>query len=86
MVHVIPSSTGVVETFFSTKRTGVYIANFDLTGPGNVTITPRGGGGIQIVLPPGVKLKIPDKIGLLIEGASSQRNFVVLDWEAGHAN
>lgn len=88
MVHLLPDTDGRVKTVFDTKRTGVFIANFDLTGPSNVTITPEGAGDIQIVLPPGVKLRIPDKIGLNIQGGavgSGHRNFAVLDWKAGSA-
>ena len=86
MVHLLPDSGGLVQTQFDTKRTGVFVANFDLSG--NVVITPNGAGGIQVTLPPGTKIRIPDKIGLRIQGGavgSGFRNFVVLDWKAGSA-
>ena len=90
MVHLLPDADGRVRTEFDTKRTGILVENLSLgDGSGNVTITPDGGGGIQIVLPPGAKLRIPDKIGLNIQGGSvgsGHRNFAVLDWKAGHAN
>ena len=89
MVHLLPSPDGRVRTRFDTKRTGILVENLSIgDGSGNVTITPDGGGGIQIVLPPGTKLRIPDKIGLNIQGGSvgsGHRNFAVLDWRAGHA-
>ena len=88
MAHLLPDTDGLVKTEFNTKRTGVYIANFDLEGLSNVTLTPDGAGGIQVVLPPGVKLRIPDKIGLRIQGGSQgsgTRNFAVLEWLAGSA-
>ena len=89
MVHFLPNSDGLVKTDFDTKRTGVLVENLSIgDGSGNVTITPDGAGGIQIVLPPGTKLRIPDKIGLRIQGGaqgSGHRNFAVLDWKAGHA-
>ena len=83
MVHLLPNSAGLVLTEFNTKRTGVLIVNLDVTE--NVVITPLGGGGITITLPPMTKLRIPDKIGLSIQGGNATRNFAVLDWKAGSA-
>ena len=83
MVHLLPSSTGLVKTEFDTTRTGVRIVNLDVTE--NLVITPQGGAGITITLPPMTKLRIPDKIGLSIQGGNSNRNFAVLDWKAGSA-
>ncbi len=88
MVHLLPSTDGLIKTNFNTKRSGIYIANFDLEARSNVVITPDGAGGIQIGLPTGTKLRIPDKIGLRIQAGtvgSGTRNFVVLDWIAGSA-
>ena len=86
MVHLLPNTDGRVRTEINTKRTGYFIANFSVSA--NVTITPDGGGGIRIVLGPGQKLAIPDKIGLNIQGGavgSGHRNFVVFEWVAGFA-
>ena len=83
MVHRLPDSNGLVLTEFNTRRVSTLIVNMSVSQ--NLTITPQGGGGITITLPPGVKLRIPDKIGLSIQGANSQRNFAVLTWDAGDA-
>ena len=83
MAHLLPNSDGLVVTEFDTTRTGVLIVNLDVTE--NIIITPQGGAGIRITLPPMTKLRIPDKIGLSIQGDNATRNFAVLDWKAGSA-
>jgi len=88
MVHHLPSTDGLVQIDFNAKRTGIYIANFDIEARSNVVITPEGAGGIQIVLPTGTKIRIPDKIGFRVQAGtvgSGTRNFAVLDWIAGRA-
>jgi len=83
MVHKLPSSAGLVTIEFNTRRVAALIVNMSVID--TLTITPHGGGGITITLPPGGKIRIPDKIGLSIQGANSQRDFAVLEWAAGDA-
>ena len=84
MVHELPDENGRVQTQINTSRAGYYVSNFDTTE--SVTLTPQGGGTIDIVLPPGAKVAIPDKIGMVAQGGSSSRNYIFLMWTAGYAN
>ena len=84
MVHELPDENGRVQTQINTSRAGYFISNFDTAE--SVTLTPQGGGTIDIVLPPGAKIGIPDKIGLVAQGSNSSRNYVFLMWTAGYAN
>ena len=84
MVHELPDENGRVQTRINTSRAGYYVSNFDTSE--SVTLTPQGGGTIDIVLPPGAKVSIPDKIGMVAQGGSSSRNYVFLMWTAGYAN
>ena len=84
MVHELPDNNGRVQTQINTSRAGYYVSNFDTSE--SVTLTPQGGGTIDIVLPPGAKVAIPDKIGMVAQGGSSSRNYVFLMWTAGYAN
>ena len=84
MVHELPDENGRVQTRINTSRAGYYVSNFDTTE--SVTLTPQGGGTIDIVLPPGAKVAIPDKIGMVAQGGSSSRNYIFLMWTAGYAN
>ena len=84
MVHELPDENGRVQTRINTSRAGYLVSNFDTTE--SVTVTPQGGGTIDIVLPPGAKISIPDKIGLVAQGSNSSRNYVFLMWTAGYAN
>ena len=84
MVHELPDENGRVQTRINTSRAGYYVSNFDTSE--SVTLTPQGGGTIDIVLPPGAKVSIPDKIGMVAQGGNSSRNYVFLMWTAGYAN
>ena len=84
MVHELPDSNGRVQTQINTSRAGYFVSNFDTAE--SVTLTPQGGGTIDIVLPPGAKVAIPDKIGMVAQGGSSSRNYIFLMWTAGYAN
>ena len=84
MVHELPDENGRVQTRINTSRAGYYVSNFDTSE--SVTLTPQGGGTIDIVLPPGAKVSLPDKIGMVAQGGSSSRNYVFLMWTAGYAN
>ena len=84
MVHELPDENGRVQTRINTSRAGYYVSNFDTSE--SVTLTPQGGGTIDIVLPPGAKVAIPDKIGMVAQGGNSSRNYVFLMWTAGYAN
>ena len=84
MVHELPDNNGRVQTQINTSRAGYYVSNFDTSE--SVTLTPQGGGTIDIVLPPGAKVAIPDKIGMVAQGGSSSRNYIFLMWTAGYAN
>jgi len=84
LVHELPDENGRVQTQINTSRAGYYVSNFDTTE--SVTLTPQGGGTIDIVLPPGAKVAIPDKIGLVAQGGNSSRNYIFLMWTAGYAN
>tara|TARA_Y100000310_G_C20347924_1_gene652879 strand:- start:231 stop:485 length:255 start_codon:yes stop_codon:yes gene_type:complete len=84
MVHELPDENGRVQTRINTSRAGYLVSNFDTTE--SVTVTPQGGGTIDIVLPPGAKVSIPDKIGLVAQGGNSSRNYIFLMWTAGYAN
>ena len=84
MVHELPDENGRVQTRINTSRAGYYVSNFDTTE--SVTLTPQGGGTIDIVLPPGAKVAIPDKIGMVAQGGNSSRNYIFLMWTAGYAN
>ena len=84
MVHELPDEFGRVQTRINTSRAGYYVSNFDTAE--SVTLTPQGGGTIDIVLPPGAKVAIPDKIGMVAQGGSSSRNYIFLMWTAGYAN
>ena len=84
MVHELPDENGRVQTDIQTTRAGYFISNFDIDN--SVTITPQGGGTMDIVLPPGAKIGVPDKIGMVAQGANSSRNYVFLMWTAGYAN
>ena len=84
MVHELPDENGRVQTQINTSRAGYFVSNFDTTQ--SVTLTPQGGGTIDIVLPPGAKVAIPDKIGMVAQGGSSSRNYIFLMWTAGYAN
>ena len=84
MVHELPDENGRVQTDIQTTRAGYFISNFDIDN--DVTITPQGGGTMDIVLPPGAKIGVPDKIGMVAQGANSSRNYVFLMWTAGYAN
>ena len=84
MVHELPDNNGRVQTRINTSRAGYYVSNFDVSE--SVTLTPQGGGTIDIVLPPGAKIAVPDKIGMIAQGGNSSRNYVFLMWTAGYAN
>ncbi len=84
MVHELPDENGRVQTQINTSRAGYFISNFDTSE--SCTLTPQGGGTIDIVLPPGAKVAIPDKIGMVAQGGSSSRNYIFLMWTAGYAN
>ena len=84
MVHELPDNNGRVQTRINTSRAGYYVSNFDTSE--SVTLTPQGGGTIDIVLPPGAKVAIPDKIGMVAQGGNSSRNYIFLMWTAGYAN
>ena len=73
-----------MQTQINTSRAGYFVSNFDTAE--SVTVTPQGGGTIDIVLPPGAKIGIPDKIGLVTQGSNSSRNYIFLMWTAGYAN
>ena len=87
MVHLLPDAGGLVTLEFNTKRTALLITNLDMAV--NVVITPHGGGGITLTLPPMTKFRLPDKIGFSIQGGTVggtiTRNFAVLVWVAGEA-
>ena len=86
MVHLMPDADGLIQTELDTQRVAYFVANFDMDE--NVVITPQGGAGIQITLVPGSFVSIADKIGLSIQGGTvgaGHRNYVVLQWIAGHA-
>ena len=70
MVHELPDENGRVQTQINTSRAGYFVSNFDTAE--SVTLTPQGGGTIDIVLPPGAKVSIPDKIG---NGSSGRKQF-----------
>ena len=84
MVHELPDENGRVQTQINTSRAGYFVSIFDTTE--SVTVTPQGGGSIDIVLPPGAKIGIPDKIGLVAQGSNSSWNYIFLMWTAGYAN
>ena len=83
-MHELPDNNGRVQTGINTSRAGYYISNFDVSE--SVTLTPQGGGTIDIVLPPGAKIAVPDKIGMNAQGGNSSRNYVFLMWTAGYAS
>ena len=79
MVHEVPNSAGRVDIAQTDNKVGYVIANLSVTN--TITVAPRGKD--SIILPPYTKLKIPDKIQIVITGANSDRNFLVMQWDAG---
>ena len=79
MVHLIPDSTGRTFVPRAHNRCGLFIVNRDIAE--SVVVKPQG--EPRITLLPSEYISVPDSIEIVIQGASSTRNYWTFAYNAG---